>query len=176
MSGSFDGFGNGASGSDDGHGDISGNAGTSSGLPFSGQGASTQNVTPITLRLVAKKIPIRFAEYRISTNASKMITGDTISVSNLGVLLGSALPFPKGALMRVWMEMPDYWARKARHVGYRHTEAPSFFQVLVRVVACDETGKRNAKYQILCQTVNLDPIDELVLCDYLGLTPTPRGE
>lgn len=177
MGGSFDGFGNGASGSDDGLGEGTGpSAGAGVGTPYAGQGTPVPTVTPITLKLVAKKIPIRFAEYRISTNANKMISGDTISVSNLGVLFGSGLPFPKGALMRVWMEMPDYWARKARHVGYRHTEAPSFFQILVRVVACDETGKRNAKYQILCQTVNLDPIDELVLCDYLGLAPSPRGE
>lgn len=176
MGGSFDGFDNGAPSSDDvlqdGH-----NPSQSSVSPlFGNEPSSTQLVTPLSLKLVAKKIPIRFAEYRISTNAHKMISSDTISVSNLGVLFASALPFPKGALMRVWMEMPDYWARKARHVGYRHTEAPSFFQVLVRVVSCEETGKRNAKFQLLCQNMNLDPIDEIVLCDYLGISPTTRRE
>jgi len=155
-------------------------AGGIHGLPGTHGGhAPSQNVTPLSLKLVAKKIPIKFAEYRISTNSGKMVTGETISASNHGVLFGSALPFPKGALMRVWIEMPDYWARKARHVGYSHTEAPTFFQLLARVATCEETGKRNAKFQIMCQTVNLDPIDELVLCDYLGLTsvaPIARGE
>lgn len=146
-----------------------------------GQGADDLNdnalpepapgVTPLTLKLVSKKIPIKFAEYRISNTVNKMLPSETIGISSLGVLFASSLAFPRGALMRVWIEMPDYWARKSRHVGYRHTEAPSWFQLLARVVACEETGKRNAKYQLLCQTVNLDPVDETVLNDYLGLAP-----
>ena len=167
------GIGNAGPGTGNGHDDGLSETGHQGTL---GGAAPAQNVTPLSLKLVAKKIPIKFAEYRISTNSGKMVTGETISASNHGVLFGSALPFPKGALMRVWIEMPDYWARKARHVGYRHTEAPTFFQLLARVATCEDTGKRNAKFQIMCQTVNLDPIDELVLCDYLGLAPTPRGE
>ena len=131
--------------------------------------ARASDVTPLSLRLVAKKIPIRYAEYRISNQGAKMLQGESHSLSPLGIQFASALPFPKAALMRVWIEMPDYWARKSRHVGYRHTDAPTYFQLLARVVNCEETGKRNAKFQILCQTVNLDPVDEIVLSDYLGL-------
>ena len=127
------------------------------------------NVTPLSLRLVAKKVPIRFAEFRISNQGPKMLSGESHSLSPYGIQFAAPVPFPKSALMRVWIEMPDYWARKSRHVGYRHTDAPTYFQLLARVANCEETGKRGAKYQILCQTVNLDPIDELVLNDYLGL-------
>lgn len=154
-----------------GSGDIEDDGATVGPAQGSGHLGASAVVTPLTLRLVAKRIPIRFAEYRISTNPQKMVQGECSGVSNLGIQFGSAVPFPKSALMRIWMEMPDYWARKARHVGYRHTEAPTYFQLLARVTNCEETGKRNAKYQILCQTVNLDPIDEVVLCDYLGLQP-----
>jgi hypothetical protein len=133
------------------------------------------NVTPASLKLVAKKIPLKYAEYRISNCSNKMIATDSISISGQGILFGTSIAFPRGALMRVWIEMPDYWARKSRHVGYRHTEAPTFFQLLARVVNCEETGKRNVKFHLLCQTVNLDPVDELVLHDYLGLPPPSQN-
>jgi hypothetical protein len=128
----------------------------------------TNEVTPFQLKLVAKKIPIKFAEYKISTTTNKMIVSETTGISILGLQFNSSVPFSNGILMRVWVEMPDYWARKSRHVGYRHTDAPTFFQVLSRVVRCEETGKRQAKYQLLCENLNLEPADEKVLNDYLG--------
>ena len=120
------------------------------------------------LRLVTKKIPMKFCEFKISNCATKMLPTDTISISNQGILFNSTQPFVTGTLMRVWIEMPDYWARKARLVGYRHTEAPTYFQVLTRVIACEEACKRHTKFQLACHNVNLDPIDESVLNDYLG--------
>lgn len=125
--------------------------------------------TPLQLKLVNKKIAMKFCEYKISNTAEKMHATDCISISSLGLLFNSPVNFAVGTLMRVWIEMPDYWARKARHVGYRHTDAPSYFQILARVVSIEETAKRNQKFQLLCQNLNLDPVDETVLNEYLGV-------
>ena len=126
-------------------------------------------VSPADLRLVNRKIPIRFCEYRISNTPHKMLQTDTVSVSNVGLMFHSPVSHGEGSLMRVWMEMPDYWARKSRHVSYRHTSAPSFFQILSRVLSCEDVGKRIPKFQVICEIVNLDAVDEIVLCEYLGV-------
>ena len=127
------------------------------------------NSTPLSLGLIAKKIPIKFSEYRISTISNKMMPSETVSISDRGILFYSQLPFPTGNLMRIWIELPEYWARKSRHVGYLHTEAPTFFQVLSRVVSNELSTKRSWRHQIFCENVNLDPIDEKVLKDFLGI-------
>lgn len=119
--------------------------------------------------LVLKRIPIRFCEFKISNSSKKMLRSETKSISPRAIQFASSFPFELGILMRIWIEMPDYWARKSRHVGYRHTDAPKWFQTLGRVTSCDEMNKRGNRFQILCETVNLDIHDERVLCDYLGL-------
>lgn len=123
---------------------------------------------PVQLRLVNKKIPMRFCEFKISNNQAKMLTGETASISNHGLMFNSPVPFGIGSLLRVWVEMPDYWARKSRRVDYRQTEAPTYFQVLARLVHTVEVGKKGSKHQLTCQILNLDPVDEEVLVDYLG--------
>lgn len=125
--------------------------------------------TPLQLKLINKKIAMKFCEFKISNTAEKMLTSETISISALGILFNSSVNFPLATLVRIWIEMPDYWPRKQRHVGYRHTDAPTYFQMLARVVSSEETNKRNMKHQILCQTLNLDPVDEAVLNEYLGV-------
>ncbi len=130
---------------------------------------SRRTTSPADLRLVNKKIPVRYCEFKITNTAAKMLQSETVSASNMGLIIHSTVPFTPGTLLRVWVDMPDFWARKSRLVAYRHTNAPTYFQVLSRVVACDNLSKRTPKYQILCENVNLDPVDERVLCDYLGI-------
>lgn len=125
--------------------------------------------TPLQLKLVNKRIGMKFCEFKISNTADKMHNTDTVSISSLGILFNSPVGFTSGTLVRVWIEMPDYWPRKSRFVGYRHTDAPTFFQILARVVSCEETSKRNMKFQLLCQNLNLDSVDEMVLNEFLGV-------
>lgn len=124
--------------------------------------------TPFDLKLITKKIPIKFCEYKISNLADKMMTSESIGVSSKGILFQSLSEFKKGTLLRIWVEIPDYWSRKSRVVEYKHTDAPTFFQVLSRVLSSEEILKRGTKYQILCENLTLDSVDETILEDYLN--------
>ena len=124
--------------------------------------------TPFGLKLVPKRIPIKFCEYKISNLVYKMLDSESIAISTKGILFQSVTEFKKGVLLRIWVELPDYWLRKSRVVDYKHTEAPTYFQVLCRVSTSDELLKKGTKYQILSEILSLDPVDESVLVDYLN--------
>jgi hypothetical protein len=119
------------------------------------------------LKLVTKKIPLKYCEYKISNLPEKMLSAESIAISPKGVLFCSSFEFKKGALLRVWVEIPDYWSRKSRMVEYRHTEAPTYFQILCRMLSVEENIKKFLKFQILSEILSLDPVDEAVLEDYL---------
>jgi hypothetical protein len=123
----------------------------------------------LRLRLVARKIPLKYCKFNISNTVNKMMQGETLSLAQDGATFYSTLSYDQGCLMRLLVELPDYWAMKSRHVEYRHTEAPESFQMLCRVVSCEDVGKRPNRYLITVQTVNIDPIDGRVLSDYLGM-------
>ena len=126
-------------------------------------------LSSLRLRLVAKKIPLKYCKFNISNTVNKMMQGETLSLAQDGATFYSTLSYDQGCLMRLLVELPDYWAMKSRHVEYRHTEAPESFQMLCRVVSCEDVGKRPNRYLITVQTVNIDPIDGRVLSDYLGM-------
>lgn len=127
-------------------------------------------LSSLRMKLVSKKVPLRYCKFNITNTLAKMLQGETVTIAPDGATFYSSLSYEPGALMRLLIEIPDYWARKSRHVDYRHTEAPSSFQVLSRVVNCEDIGKRPNRYLITVQTVNIDPIDGRVLADYVGVS------
>lgn len=128
---------------------------------------SQHEVTPFDLRLVSKKINLKFSAYKISTQIKQMHQTESIAISQKGILFSTETFYEKGTLMRVWVEIPDYWSRKSKHVSYRHTEAPTYFQMLSRVVNCEEQNTQSIKYNVLCENLNIDSVDETVLQDFL---------
>lgn len=138
--------------------------------PNSSQKVSTlELLSSLRMRLVAKKIPLRYCKFNITNTYNKMLQGETVSVAPDGAVFYSSLVYDIGCLMRLYIELPDFWARKSRHVDYRHTDAPSHFQMLCRVMTCEDVGKRPNRFMITVQTVNIDPVDGRVLADYLGV-------
>ena len=126
-------------------------------------------LSSLRLRLVSKKIPLKYCKFNISNSINKMLQGETFSVAPDGATFYSSLAYDEGCLMRLLIELPDFWALKSRHVEYRHTDAPAHFQMLSRVLTCEDVGKRPNRYLITVQTVNIDPIDGRVLADFLGV-------
>lgn len=121
------------------------------------------------LSLVRKRVGVRFCEFKISNKPANMLRSETIAASNLGLLFTSPVDFAPGRLLRIWVDLPDYWARKSRLVTYRHMDAPKHFQILARVLRSDDTGKRTDRYQLLLENVNIDNTDEQILCEFLGI-------
>ncbi|MES2616123.1 MAG: hypothetical protein V4591_12010 [Bdellovibrionota bacterium] len=128
----------------------------------------SHEITPFDLRLVTKKIKIKFSAYKISTQLKNMSHSESIAISQKGLLFSAESFYEKGTLLRVWVEIPDYWSRKSKHVDYRHTEAPTHFQMLSRVVRSEEQFGQTLQYHILCENLNIDSVDECVLQDYLA--------
>ena len=126
-------------------------------------------LSSLRLRLVSRKIPVKYCKFNISNTVNKMLQGETLSVAPDGATFYSSLAYDEGCLMRLLVEIPDFWALKSRHVDYRHTDAPAHFQMLCRVLTCEDVGKRPNRYLITVQTVNIDPIDGRVLADFLGV-------
>ena len=124
---------------------------------------------PIELRLVSKRIPIKYCEFKISNTAKVMLKSETQAIACEGIQFTSSSAFEMSTIMRIWIEIPDFWSRKSRLVGYKHTDAPKWFQMLARVVSCEELNKRGSKFQLVCESVNMEPADQAVLNDYLGL-------
>jgi hypothetical protein len=98
-----------------------------------------------------------------------MLKSDTQAIACEGIQFTSPVAFEPGSILRVWIEIPDFWTKKSRHVGYKHTDAPSWFQMLARTIRCEELNKRGSKFQLICESVNMDPADQNVLREYLGL-------
>lgn len=117
--------------------------------------------------LVSKKIPLKFCEYKISNLEQSMQKSNSTSISRGGVTFLAEKNIAKGTLLRIWLEVPHYWEKKSKYVDYKHTEAPSHFQVLSRVVNSQEMDKKKSSYHIICENLNMDPIDENVLNEFL---------
>jgi hypothetical protein len=132
---------------------------------------SKRLVTAESLGLILKKVNIRYCEYKISNQPNKMLAGECVALSTKGMSFVSAVNYPRGTLMRVWVEIPNFWNLKSKLVDYGHTDAPEYFQMLVRSVQVEEKGKRTISYTILAETVNLDPADEKLLSEFLFVVP-----
>jgi hypothetical protein len=120
------------------------------------------------LKLVAKKVKMKYSPYKISTELKNMVQSETIGISSKGVLFTSKHNFEPGTLMRVWIEIPNYWSLKSRYVDYRHTDAPIHFQILTRVLHSQSDVFDEIDFQVLCETLNIDSVDDSVLQDYLA--------
>jgi len=122
------------------------------------------NVTPQTLGVRYASIPLRFCEYKITNSPDKMLSSETSLASVNGFVFLSVVPFTVGTLMRLYVDLPDYWLRKSKFVEYCHTTPPEFFQVLSYVVRCEATC---GKYEIVVEHVVFDEDEKKTLDDYL---------
>ncbi len=93
--------------------------------------------------------------------------GQTVHISPYGIEFQGIREYPTGTLLKINVELPDYWARKQRFVDYSRVDNPGQFRVLAKVVKTEDVGKRGKKKRVLVQTVNIDEVDEKVLKSYL---------
>lgn len=117
--------------------------------------------------LTAREIPIRFNCYKVADSFNNMTKSKTITISSAGLTFLSTKAFELGSLIRIYVELPDFWQRKSSLVQYAQTEIPTYFQILARLVKIYELGNTGTLFQFLGETVNIDGIDKQVLENYL---------
>ena len=113
-----------------------------------------------------RRLSVNIARYGISID-NKEESGQTVHISPHGIQFRSVDNFSEGDLLKVHVNLPNYWERKQRFVDYGRIDTPNDFKILVKVVSSEEIGKRGKKKMILCRTVNMDQVDEQVLKAFL---------
>ncbi len=109
-----------------------------------------------------KKISMQVHPYRLLKEKHPPEEGHTLYISPHGIEFHSPQEYPDGMLLKIHLELPDYWKRKKQFVEYSRIDVPSSLKMLVRVVKSESTGKGKKK-TVLVQTVNMEEIDETVL-------------
>lgn len=114
-----------------------------------------------------RKVHIHFGTYSLLTDDDSMEATQSIHISPVGLEFQSQQPLPEGTLLKIHVNIPNYWARKRRFVEYRRVDQPERFSILAKVVHSEDIGRRGKKKLVTVQTVSIDETDELVLKSYL---------
>ncbi len=114
-----------------------------------------------------RRISLAIAQYGITT--AELGPGDNHStfISPHGVEFRSACDYPEGTLLKIEINLPNYWERKQRFVDYGRIDRPENFRILAKVVKTEDVGKRGKKKMVVAQTVIIDEVDEQVLKSFL---------
>ncbi len=113
-----------------------------------------------------RRLSLNVARYGISTEANNE-EGLTVHISPYGLQFRVTEDYEEGDLLKIHINMPDYWERKQRFVDYSRIDTPGNFKILAKVVSTEDVGKRGKKKIVLVRTVNMDEIDEQVLKAFL---------
>jgi len=114
-----------------------------------------------------KKISLNIHEYSILTEDSPGDPTQSIHISPHGVQFQAQKEYPIGALLKINVNIPNYWVRKQQVVDYRRIDTPDNFRILGKVIHTEDIGKRGKKKIITVQTLNIDEVDEVILKSYL---------
>lgn len=114
-----------------------------------------------------RKVSINYGVYSLTSESRDLLQGQSIHISPDGLEFLTSSALHEGTLLKVQINIPDYWNRKARFVEYRRIDRPQNFSILVKIVKTEDIGKRGKKKIITAQTVNIDETDEMVLKSYL---------
>jgi hypothetical protein len=114
-----------------------------------------------------RKVSMRYGTYSISADDSSLEATQSLHISPHGIEFQTTTPYAPGTLLRIQLDIPDYWQRKLRFVQYRRIDQPARFPILAKVVSVEDVGRRGKKKIVTVQTVSIDETDELVLKSYL---------
>jgi hypothetical protein len=113
-----------------------------------------------------RRLSLAVARYGLTSDLSQE-EGQTVHISPYGIQFRATETYAEGQLLKIHINIPDYWERKQRFVDYSRIDTPGNFKILAKVVSTEEIGKRGKKRIILARTVNMDEIDEQVLKAFL---------
>ncbi len=113
-----------------------------------------------------RRLAVGVAKYGISAEVGEE-EAQTVHISPFGIQMRVSHEYEEGDLLKIFINIPDYWERKRRFVDYSRIDTPANFKILVKVVSSEEVGKRGKKKILLARTVNMDEVDEQVLKAFL---------
>ena len=113
-----------------------------------------------------RRLTVGVAKYGITAESGEE-DAQTVHISPFGMQLRVGNEYEEGDLLKIFINIPDYWERKRRFVDYSRIDTPDNFKMLVKVVSSEEVGKRGKKKILLARTVNMDEVDEQVLKAFL---------
>ncbi|MCX6128241.1 MAG: PilZ domain-containing protein [Proteobacteria bacterium] len=113
-----------------------------------------------------RRLSLAVARYGLNGGLSPE-EGQTVHISPYGIQFRAAEGYQEGDLLKIHINIPDYWERKQRFVDYSRIDTPANFKILAKVVSTEEVGKRGKRRIVLARTVNMDEIDEQVLKAFL---------
>ncbi len=97
----------------------------------------------------------------------KSLNGQSVHISPHGIEFRTADEYEEGTLLKIHVSIPDYWARKQKHVNYGRIDQPGDFRILAKVQSSKEVGKRGKKKLVMAETLIIDEVDEQVLKKFL---------
>lgn len=113
-----------------------------------------------------RRLTVGVARYGITAESGDE-EAQTVHISPFGMQIRVGNEYEEGDLLKIFVNIPDYWDRKRRFVDYSRVDTPGTFKMLVKVVSSEEVGKRGKKKILLARTVNMDEVDEQVLKAFL---------
>ena len=128
---------------------------------------SLEIMTEMDLNLVNKKIRIQAKPYGINVNEDWVVKTQTLRFDLNHLEFIANRPFSLGSLLKIYLEIPNYWDRKKNLVSYNRIDNPQGMKVLAKVVKSESLTKRGKKKMILTQNVNIDEVDQYILKTYL---------
>jgi hypothetical protein len=114
-----------------------------------------------------RKVSMRYGTYSLSANEEEFEATQSLHISPQGIEFQTTTAYSVGTLLRIHLDIPDYWQRKLRFVQYRRIDQPARFPILAKVVGVEDVGRRGKKKIVTVQTVSIDETDELVLKSFL---------
>ena len=114
-----------------------------------------------------RKVSMKYGAYSLSANDDTLEATQSVHISPHGIEFHTTVSYAPGTLLRIHLDIPDYWQRKLRFVQYRRTDQPARFPILAKVISVESIGRRGKKKSVTVQTVSIDETDELVLKNYL---------
>lgn len=120
-----------------------------------------------------RKISLSVRPYQIATDLEAgppmkiNEKAHTVFISPYGLEFQVPAEYDCGTLLKIDINIPDFWNRKQQFVDYSRVDTPKKFNILAKVVKSENVGKRGRKKLVLAQTVNIDEVDERVLKAFL---------
>ena len=114
-----------------------------------------------------RKVSMRYGAYGLPVEDECLASTQSMHISPQGIEFSTTAVYAPGTLLRIQLDIPDYWQRKLKFVQYRRIDQPAQFPILAKVIRSDAIGRRGKKKVVIVQTVSIDETDELVLRSFL---------